>query len=557
MKKKQRRRPRKTARQSAKTGAKTSAGTQTQTQTAKTRKSYTAQEALDVALEHHRAGRLSEAERIYKQILRAQPDNAAACNNLGVALKTQGMLDEAIVWYRRAQKISPDYAEAINNLGNALKEQEKLDEALVCFRRAVEIKPDYADARNSLGALLNKQGHVDEAIACYRRALKDKPDDETAHNNLGVILKTQGKVDEAIAFYHRALELKPDYAEAQNNLGNAVKDLGNLEDAFTRYRRAMEIDPDYASAHFNYSLALLLGGKYAEGWVEHEWRWKRDDPEHCGRGFAQPLWDGSRLDGRTILVHAEQGLGDAIQFIRYMPFVAERGGRVVVECHPMVIRLFKDSPGIDQWVKRESPLPHFDVQTPFLTLPMIFGTTVETIPAEARYLRAEPGLVGFWRRRMAGFAGMKIGLCWQGNPNFPGDPWRSIPLKHFAVLLDRPSTTFINLHKGAGEGQIEEYGLADRIVNYSPEVKSLIDTAAIMENLDLIITSDTSVAHLAGALGKPTWVVLQFVPDWRWHLDRDDNPWYPTMRLFRQKTLGDWDEVFVRVKRALDEYGAP
>ncbi len=510
-----------------------------------------------MALEHHRAGRLSEAEQIYTQILRAQPDNAAACNNLGVALKSQGRLDEAIACYRRAQKINPDYAEAINNLGNVLKEQEKLDEAVACFRRAVEIKPDYADARNSLGALLEKQGHVEEATACYRRALEDKPDDETAHNNLGVTLKAQGKLDEAIACYERALEIKSDYAEAQNNLGNAVKDLGNLEDALTRYRRAMEIEPDYASAHFNYSLALLLLGEYAEGWVEHEWRWKRDDPEHRGRGFAQPLWDGSRLDGRTILVHAEQGLGDAIQFIRYMPFVAERGGRVVVECHPMVIRLFKDFPGIDQLVNGESPLPHFDVQTPFLTLPTTFGTTVETIPAEAGYLRAEPGLVGFWRRRMAEFAGRKIGLCWQGNPNFPGDPWRSIPLKHFGVLVDDPSSTFVNLHKGDGEAQIRECGFADRIVNFSPEVESLVDTAAIMEKLDLIITSDTSVAHLAGALGKPTWVLLQSVPDWRWLMDRDDMPWYPTMRLFRQRKLNDWDGVLARVRRALEDYGAP
>ncbi len=507
---------------------------------------------MNLAVEHQRAGRLSQAEKIYKQILKAQPNNSAAYNNLGVALKSQGKLDEAIACYRRAQKINPDYAEAINNLGNALKEQEKLDEALVCFRRAVEIKPDYADARNSLGAVLDKQGHLEEAIACYRRALEDKPDDESAHNNLGVTLKGQGKVDEAIACYHRALEIKPDYAEAHNNLANAVKDLGNPEDALTRYRRAMQIDPDYASAHFNYSLALLLLGEYAEGWVEHEWRWKRDDPEHRGRGFAQSLWDGSRLDGRTILVHAEQGLGDAIQFIRYMPFVAERGGRVVVECHPMVIRLFRDSPGIDQLVKRESPLPHFDVQTPFLTLPTIFGTTVETIPAEAGYLRAEPGLVGFWRQRMAEFRGRKVGLCWQGNPEFPGDRWRSIPLTYFAVLLDDPSSTFINLHKGVGEPQIGECGLTDRIVNYSPEVKSLVDTAAIIENLDLVITSDTSVAHLAGAMGKPVWTLLQFMPDWRWMLEREDSPWYPTMRLFRQKTRGDWEDVFVRVKRALE-----
>ncbi len=498
---------------------------------------------MNLAVEHQRAGRLSQAEKIYKQILKAQPNNSAAYNNLGVALKSQDRLDEAITCYRRAQKIKPDYAEAINNLGNALKEQEKLDEALVCFRRAVEIKPDYADARNSLGAVLDEQGHADEAIECYKRALEDKPDDESAHNNLGVALKNEGRLEEAAAAYRRALELKPDYAEAHNNLANAVKDMGNVEEALTGYLRAMDLDPDYASAHFNYSLALLTLGEFEEGWVEHEWRWKRGERKFRARDFAQPLWDGSRLDGRTILLHAEQGLGDSVQFIRYVPLVADFGGRVVVECHPLVIRLFKDFPGIDQLVKRESPLPPFDVQVPFLSLPMILGTTVETIPAEARYLRAEPGLVGRWRNRMAEFSGRKVGLCWQGNPKFPGDRWRSIPLRHFGVLLDDPSTTFVNLHKGDGEAQIRECGFADRIVNYSPEVESLADTAAIMENMDLIITSDTSVAHLAGALGRPTWVVLQFVPDWRWHLDRDDMPWYPTMRLFRQPKLDDWDGV--------------
>ena len=512
---------------------------------------------MNLAIEHQRAGRLPQAEKIYKQVLKAEPNNSAAYNNLGVALKNQDRLDEAITCYRRAQKIKPDYAEAINNLGNALKEQEKLDQALVCFRRAVELRPDYADARNSLGAVLNEQGHADEAIECYRRALEDKPDDESAHNNLGVALKNEGRVEESIVAYRRALELKPDYAEAHNNLGNAVKDLGNLDDAATCYRRALELDPDYASAHFNFSLLLLIMGEFKEGWVKHEWRWKRGERKFHGRDFKQPLWDGSRLDGRTILLHAEQGLGDAIQFIRYIPLVAEYGGRVVVECHPMVIHLFDDFPGIDQLVKRKSRLPPFDVQAPFLSLPMILGTTVETIPGEVGYLHADPGLVEKWRLRLSGLDGRKVGVCWQGNPKFPGDRWRSIPLKHFGVLLDDPSTTFINLHKGVGEPQIEECGFADRIVNYSPDVESLSDTAAIMENLDLVITSDTSVAHLAGALGKPTWVVLEFVPDWRWLMDREDMPWYPTMRLFRQNSRGDWQGVFADVGRALEDYGAP
>ncbi len=506
---------------------------------------------------HHRAGRFSQAEHVYRHILKARPDHVAARNNLGVALKSQGRLDDAIACYRGAIEIDPDYTDAHCNLGNALYEQERLDEAAACFRRAIEIDPECAKAHDSLGGVLDKQGRPDEAIACFRRGLELHPDHADANNNLGVKQMEQGRAEAAIASYRRALEIDPDYADAHNNLGNALKTMGKLDEAMARYRRAIEIRPDYGDAHFNYALVLLSAGDLARGWPEHEWRWKRTSVTTHARNFRQPLWDGSRLDGRTILLHAEQGLGDTIQFIRYAAMVADCGGRVAVECHPLVIRLLGGVSGIDELIRQGHQLPPFDVHAPLLSLPMIFGTRLETIPGDVGYIRADGRRVEAWKDRLSGFAGRKVGLCWQGNPEFPGDRWRSIPLKYFAVLLDDPSSTFINLHKGAGEGQIGECGLTDRIVNYSAAVTSLVDTAAIMENLDLVITSDTSVAHLAGAMGKPVWILLQSMPDWRWLLEREDSPWYPTMRLFRQGTLGDWEGVLTRVKRALDAYPAP
>ncbi len=520
----------------------------------KTAETQDSRPALEVAVEHHRAGRLAEAERIYKQILRVQPGNAGAHNNLGVALKNQDKLDEAIACYKRALKADPNHIEAYNNLGNALKEQKKLDEAIAWYRRALEVNPDYAEARNSLGAILQEQGRVDEAIACFLRALKVTPDDASAHNNLGIVYKEEGRLEESITCYERAIEIEPDYSEAHNNLGNALKDQGDLDSAIDCYKRAIKLKSDYASAHFNLGFTLLTVGRLEEGWVEHEWRWRRTDAEFKPRDFTQPQWDGSRLDGQTILLHAEQGLGDAIQFSRYFPIVAEYGGRVVVECHPLVIPLLQTVGGIDQLVRKRGKLPPFDVQIPFLSLPLAVGTTLETIPCGAGYIKADSRFVDMWRERLSGLKGPRVGLCWQGNPKFPGDRWRSIPLKHFTGLFNGRSTTFVNLHKGVGEPQIEECGLTDRMVNFSPQVKSFMDTAAIMENLDLVITSDTSVAHLAGALGRPVWTLLQSVPDWRWMLEREDMPWYPTMRLFRQQTRGDWEGLLRRVERALDEH---
>ena len=530
-------------------------------------------------------GKPDEAVACYRRALQVAPDFAEAHNNLGALLKDQGKLDEATACYRRALEIKPGFAEAHNNLGAALKDQGKLDEAVACYRRALELKPDYAETLNNLGAAHRDQGQLDEAIACYRRALELKPDFVEIHNSLGVALKEQGTPDKALACYRRALELKPDYAEALNNLGNALRDRGQLDEALGCYRRALELKPDFARAHSNLGVAFndqakreealacynralelqpdlaevhlyrsllwLLTGDLSRGWAEYEWRWKAK--VSAPRDFSQPPWDGQPLEGRTILLHAEQGLGDAIQFVRYAALVKQRGGTVVVECPRPLVSLLRGCAGIDQWVERGGKLPAFNVQASLLSLPGIFQTTLANIPATAPYLFADPGLAERWRQELGGEAGLKIGIVWRGNPKNTHDRDRSIPLGCFEPLARCSGVRLFSLQKGAGVEQLQEAAERFPAVELGSRLEDFRDTAAVLVNLDLLITCDTAVAHLAGALGTVVWLVLPLVPDWRWLLDRSDSPWYPSMRLFRQDRREDWPGVFRKIGNALQE----
>ncbi len=420
---------------------------------------------------------------------------------------------------------------------------------------ALQLKPDLLESHHNLGVALEEQGRLEEAVACYRRALELKPDDAEIHNNLGNVLKDQGKLDEAVACCRRALELNPDYAAAHNTLGNALKDQGKLDEAPECYRRALELQPDYADAHGSQSLISLLTGDFERGWTEYEWRWKTQ--KYPRRDFSRALWDGQPLEGRTILLHAEQGLGDTIQFVRYVALVKQRGGVVVVECPRPLMSLLRSCAGIDQLVERGEELPAFDLQAPLLSLPGIFHTALGDIPAAIPYLFADPGLAERWRQELGGIAGFKIGIAWQGNPKPRNDRHRSIPLGCFEPLASLPGARFFSLQKGAGVEQLQDVAERFPVTEFGSRLDeasgAFMDTAAVLVNLDLMITCDTAVAHLAGALGVPVWVALPFIPDWRWLLDRSDSPWYPTMRLFRQHGRGDWQGVFQTIKVALGE----
>jgi tetratricopeptide (TPR) repeat protein len=491
-------------------------------------------------------GSVGEAVACCRRALELKPDLAEALANLGVALGDQGKLDEAVACCRRALELRPDCAEVHYNLGVAFRGQGKLDDAVACCRRALELKPDFAEAHFNLGNALKEQGKLDEAVACCRRALELKPDFADARNNLGNVLKEQGKLDEAVACHRRALELKPDFAEAHANLGAALTDQGRLEEAMACYRRALELQPDLPDARFNRSLLLLVSGDFQHGWPEYEWRWRTKG--HRPLPFRQPLWDGRPLPGKTMLLHAEQGLGDTIQFLRYAALVKDRGPKVIVEIQGPLVRLLASCRGVDESIGRGNDLPTFDVYAPLASLPGIFHTSLETIPAEVPYLFADSGLIEHWRAELGPIAAFKIGIFWQGTTT---DPARIIPLNCFESLAGLPGVQFFSLQKGPGVEQLQDLAGRFPITELGSRLDDFMDTAAVLRNLDLVIACDTAVAHLAGAMGLSVWVALPFAADWRWLLDRDDSPWYPTMRLFRQKKRGDWADVFDQLKTAL------
>ena len=514
-------------------------------------------------------GKLDEAIASYRQATALNPNNAEAHNDLGAALQKSGKLDEAIESHRQALSLKPDYAEAHNNLGTALQEQYKLDEAIASYRQALSLKPEYAEAYYNLGNALKTHGKIDEAIKSYKQAIRLKPDYATAYVNLGLALQEQGKLDEAAASYGRALSLKPDHAEAYNNLGAALHEQGKLDEAVASYNRAIGLKSDYVDAHTNRSFALLLRENFEQGWQEYEWRLRAKN--RVSPTFQQPRWDGSLLNGRSILVHAEQGLGDTIQFIRYLPLVRARGGYVIFKCQPNLFRLLRGCKGFDEIIKQtptHQSAVRFDIHIPLLSLPGIFGTTLDTIPSDASYITVDPTLVTQWQMRLGHNEDFKIGIVWAGSPKHNMDRRRSCSLADFAPLTDpsdpsptsfwrgviragTPGLTFYSLQKGPASVEVNDPPKGMNIINLADELDDFTDTAAVIANLDLVISVDTAVAHLAGAIGKTVWTLLPFMPDWRWLQKRDDSPWYPSMRLFRQIKPNDWSGVFKRVKKTL------
>lgn len=503
--------------------------------------------SLGIALA--RQGHLEEAVASLQQAIRLRPDHVKAHNNLGVALAELGRRDEALAAWCEAVRLKPDYAEAHFNVGVTLAEQRKPDEAIAAYQRAVQLKPDYAEALNNLGLALTELGRPTEAVATLQQAIRLKPDYPEAHNNLGLALIELGRYAETVDSFQTALRLNPAYAEAHNNYGTALAAMARPEDALAVYQVALYLRPDYAEVHWNRSLAWLQTGNYERGWREYDWRWKRK--RAVPRPFRQPLWDGSSLDGKTILLYSEQGKGDTIQFVRYATQVKERGGTVVVECPPDLVALLATCPGIDRIVAEGEPLPDFHVQVPLMSLPGLFGTTLSTVPAAVPYLTPPAEQVQRWRDELDVEPAFKVGIVWQGNPRHKWDRRRSVPLTQFAPLAAVPGVRLYSLQKAPGDAQLAELAGRFAVTDLAPRLEQWNDTAALLETLDLVVTVDTAVAHLAGALGRPVWVALSFLVDWRWLHRRDDTPWYPTMRLFRQAELGVWEPVFERLAAEL------
>ncbi len=531
-------------------------------------------------------GKHDEAVACYQQALRIRPDDSGVYNNLGNVLVAQGKFAEAVAACQRAVQLDPTNAGAFNNLANAFKGFKDFDQAVACYRQAVYVNPDYAEAYNNLGLTLMEQNKPAEAMVSYQQALRIKPDYADACNHLGLALAEQWQMDEAITCYDRALQIEPNHVRAQFAKGVALYEQARPAEAVTCFDRALRLKPDMPDAHWGRGLALLQLGDLQQGWTEYEYRWQCKP--FSPRPFPKPLWDGSPLAGKTILIHAEQGLGDTMQFVRLMPQVKARGGRIVFECQetliPLLSRSFGVSSGvvsgewstdttrhspltthhspltthhspltIDEFFPQNTPPPPFDVQAPLLSLPHILGITLANIPAQVPYLSADPQLVERWRRELSPIRGFKIGIAWHGNPKVRFNQLRSIPLVHFASLSRLEGVRLVSLQKGVGSEQLRDcqFPVIDLGNRLDETAGAFMDTAAVMKSLDLIVAGNSSIAHCRRRLGVPIWVPLSAPPEWRWMLEREDSPWYPTLRLFRQTRPGDWAEVFARIATEL------
>lgn len=481
-----------------------------------------------------------------------QPDYAQAWNTRGVALTRLNKPSDAVESYDLAISAKPTFAEAYSNRAGTLLQLSRVAQARADCEHALALRPDFAAAHATLAAALCEQRHFDAAVQSYERAIALAPKMIEAHNGLGVVFLRQGRAEEALAVNDRVIAHNPASAETWNDRGAIFYALRRYDDALASYDKALSLFPNNGDAYWNKSLLLLLLGRYEEGWKTYEWRWRSRGLGYAARNFAAPLWNGEDLTGKVILLHAEQGLGDAIQFARYVPLVAARGGNVVLEVPKPLAGFFSRLDPSVTVIARGASLPQFDVQCPLMSLPMIFETTVDTIPAPNPYLSAEPKHLARWRSQLGARVKPRVGLTWAGRPGYANDFTRSMSPETLAPLLE-VDCEFHCLHR--------DITLADRawldahpgVRSYGEAIATFEDAAALASLMDVIVTVDTATAHLAGALGKPTDILLPYAPDFRWLTDRNDSPWYPTAQLFRQSVLNDWSRPLAGVKAHLQQ----
>ena len=541
------------------------------------------------------SGKLDEAVVHLREAVRLGASNSDSRHDLALALAELGQTAEAREFYEAALKLRPDFPEALCNLGILLEDLGFHDQAEARYRESLKLQPQSADTLNNLGVTLAAQRRHVEAAEYYRQSLQLKAASPLALNNLGNALRTLGDVDEAISSLKKAIEIRPDYAEAHNNLGICLMELGLRIEAVACYEQALHLRPNYPEAHLNRSLAWLGDADFSRGWTEYEWRWF--GKEFKRRPYSQPLWSGARMKKQTLFLYFEQGLGDTFQFIRYVELARRRVGRVVLEVQKPLVSLLTGLRGVDEVIPAGQTPPQFDMHLPLMSLPGAFRTQIETIPAEVPYISADPQRVAAWQGRLENLPGFRVAIGWQGNPQYRGDRQRSIPLEHFAPLAAVPGVRLISLQKGEGTQQVAPFSreaqpsepraatVRERLLVATREAElpkehsqaelgnernagessyaqpfpltqfddldadggAFMDTAAILKNVDLLVTSDTALAHLAGAMGVEVWVALPYAADWRWFREREDSPWYPTMRLFRQERRGDWKSVFEKI----------
>jgi tetratricopeptide (TPR) repeat protein len=510
----------------------------------------------------HEMGRFEDAVASYDSALALRPDSAEAHFNRGNALHEQKRFDEALSSYDRALALRPDFAEAAANRANPLHALKRFEEALAAYDRMLVLRPDRAEVHYNRGNALHELKRFDGALTSYDRALALRPDDADTHFNRGNALHELKRFEEALPSYGRALALRPGHADTYVNRAVTLCELGRMDEALASFQAALAVRPDYGEVHYCEALCRLLIGDFERGWEKNEWRWQTEALRNSKRDFSQEPWLGEDdLAGKTILLYAEQGFGDTLQFCRYVPMVAARGARVILEVQRPLLELMRGLPGATQVVTRGDVLPAFDTHCPLLSLPLAFGTRLETIPSAVRYLTAAESKVRAWRDLLGQHDKPRVGLVWAGNPRkeLPNanriDSQRSMAFDRFAPLFFVSGCEFYSLQKGEDAvKQLRDSAFSELVTDRTGDLHDFSDTAALIENLDLVIAVDTAVAHLAGALGKPFWLLNRHNSCWRWLLDRDDSPWYPTVRQFRQDESRDWNNVIARVVPALRDF---
>jgi Flp pilus assembly protein TadD len=513
-----------------------------------------ARSRLNLANALQRTGRFDEAISVCRAAIAIAADCAEAFASMGAALSQVGRDREALAAYREAIIFDPRVADPYKNLGITHYRLGQFDPAIIVAHWAARLAPGDPGAHASLGNTLQRQGRFDEAITAYGKAVTLAPGYAEAHGNLGAALSHTGRDSEAVAAYRKAIVLGPGAADAYTNLGSGLFRLTRIGEAIAAHRRAIRLAPDSGGAHLSLAHALLVDGAFEEGYRHYEWRWRAPSFHSPRRNFSQPLWQGEPFPGKTLLVHAEQGLGDSLQFCRYLPLLAPLGGRVVLECPPPLVELLGQIPGVAAVITTGHPLPPFDLHVPMLSLPRACRAEARLLPGPVPYLRADPGRLAAWRHRLDGANALRVGLVWAGNPQHHNDRRRSMPAQYLRPLAQRKSVVFHSLQKGATRSQLAE--LDGTVVDLGAAIEDFGDFAAALELVDLLITVDTAAAHLAGALGKRVWTLLPFAPDWRWRLATETSAWYPTMRLFRQSKPDDWAELMDRVGDALSVFAS-
>ena len=498
-------------------------------------------------------GKLNEARTIFEKIITIDLNHFDALHLLGVIFAQTQSFQLADEFLSKALTINPNHSACSNNRGNVLKELKRFEEALSSYDKAINIKADNAEAYFNRGLVLQELKRFEEALSSYDKAISIKADYANAYLNRGLVLQELKRFEEALSSFDKAISIKADYAEAYSNRGLVLQELKRFEEALSSFDKAISVKADYANAYWNSSLCYLLSGNLIKGWQRYEWRWRKEGGGMSAsmRNFPQPLWlGGESLKDKTILIYFEQGFGDTIQFCRYVPLVAALGAKVIFEVQPQLLKLLSNLEGVNQIIARGDPLPHFDYQCPLMSLPLAFKTELGTIPALPQKVESDKDKVIAWGKKLGEKKKLRVGIVWSGSTAHKNDHNRSLPLSELIAHL--PSDyDYVSLQKeicDADKVLLTEY---HKIRQYSNDLKDFTDTAALIELMDVVISVDTSVAHLSATLGKSTWIMLPFSPDWRWLLDIEDSPWYSSVKLYRQEKINDWHDVLEKIKSDL------